>query len=48
MLDSIVTLLSKPEDERVEEEPEVPDFGRQDIVLLLFIYTMLGREKRTH
>nr|GMC95577.1 Exportin-2 [Ipomoea batatas] len=27
MLDSIVTLLSKPEDERVEEEPEVPDFG---------------------
>lgn len=27
MLDSIVTLLSRPEQERVEEEPEVPDFG---------------------
>lgn len=27
MLDSIVTLLSRPEQDRVEEEPEVPDFG---------------------
>ncbi|KAL3536696.1 hypothetical protein ACH5RR_000062 [Cinchona calisaya] len=27
MLDSIVTLLSRPEQERVEDEPEVPDFG---------------------
>nr|GMD39947.1 Exportin-2 [Ipomoea batatas] len=27
MLDSIITLLSRPEEERVEEEPEVPDFG---------------------
>ncbi|KAL2468925.1 Exportin-2 [Forsythia ovata] len=27
MLDSIVTLLSRPEQERVEEEPDVPDFG---------------------
>ncbi|XP_075474708.1 exportin-2-like [Primulina tabacum] len=27
MLDSIVTLLSRPEQERVEEDPEVPDFG---------------------
>ncbi|XP_031504230.1 exportin-2 [Nymphaea colorata] len=27
MLDSIVTLLSRPEQERVEDEPEVPDIG---------------------
>ncbi|KAL0428719.1 UNVERIFIED_CONTAM: Exportin-2 [Sesamum radiatum] len=27
MLDSIVTLISRPEEDRVEEEPEVPDFG---------------------
>ncbi|KAM7511883.1 hypothetical protein LguiB_010758 [Lonicera macranthoides] len=27
MVDSIVTLLSRPEQDRVEEEPEVPDFG---------------------
>ncbi|KAE9466053.1 hypothetical protein C3L33_02034, partial [Rhododendron williamsianum] len=27
MLDSIVTLLSKPEQDRVEEEPDVPDFA---------------------
>ncbi|KAG8391954.1 hypothetical protein BUALT_Bualt01G0240900 [Buddleja alternifolia] len=27
MLDSIVTLLSRPEEDRVEEETEVPDFG---------------------
>ncbi|KAD3069050.1 hypothetical protein E3N88_36930 [Mikania micrantha] len=27
LLDSIVTLLSQPEEERVEDEPEVPDFG---------------------
>lgn len=27
LLDSIVTLLSKPEQDRVEEEPEVPDIG---------------------
>lgn len=27
MLDSIVTLLSRSEQDRVEEEPEVPDFG---------------------
>ncbi|EYU38882.1 hypothetical protein ABFS82_14G134100 [Erythranthe guttata] len=27
MLDSIVTLLSRPEEERVEEDPEIPDFG---------------------
>ncbi|KAK4476329.1 hypothetical protein RD792_015475 [Penstemon davidsonii] len=27
MLDSIVTLLSRPEEDRVEEEPEVPDFN---------------------
>ncbi|KAL0309361.1 UNVERIFIED_CONTAM: Exportin-2 [Sesamum radiatum] len=27
MLDSIVTLLSHPEEDRVEEDPEVPDFG---------------------
>ncbi|CAK9152939.1 unnamed protein product [Ilex paraguariensis] len=27
MLDSIVTLLSRPEQDRVEEEPEVPDYG---------------------
>ncbi|KAF8393914.1 hypothetical protein HHK36_020115 [Tetracentron sinense] len=27
MLDSIVTLLSRPETDRVEEEPEVPDIG---------------------
>ncbi|KAL3622256.1 hypothetical protein CASFOL_033667 [Castilleja foliolosa] len=27
MLDSIVTLISRPEEDRVEEEPDVPDFG---------------------
>ncbi|KAJ9560072.1 hypothetical protein OSB04_005232 [Centaurea solstitialis] len=27
LLDSIVTLLSQPEEERVEDEPEVPDFA---------------------
>ncbi|XP_068667006.1 exportin-2-like [Aristolochia californica] len=27
MLDSIVTLLSRPEQDRVQEEPEVPDIG---------------------
>ncbi|CAI9292076.1 unnamed protein product [Lactuca saligna] len=27
LLDGIVTLLSLPEEERVEDEPEVPDFG---------------------
>ncbi|XP_051129556.1 exportin-2-like [Andrographis paniculata] len=27
MLDSIVTLISRPEEDRVEEEPEIPDFG---------------------
>lgn len=27
LLDSIVTLLSRPEQDRVEEEPEVPDIG---------------------
>ncbi|GER36628.1 importin-alpha re-exporter family protein [Striga asiatica] len=27
MLDSIVTLISRPEEDRLEEEPEVPDFG---------------------
>ncbi|XP_057468162.1 exportin-2-like [Actinidia eriantha] len=27
MLDSIVTLLSRPEQDRVEEEPDVPDFA---------------------
>lgn len=27
MLDSIVTLLSKPEQDRVEEEPDIPDFA---------------------
>ncbi|KAL8208094.1 hypothetical protein R6Q57_007506 [Mikania cordata] len=27
LLDSIVTLLSQPEEARVEDEPEVPDFG---------------------
>ncbi|KAK6919963.1 Importin-beta, N-terminal domain [Dillenia turbinata] len=27
MLDSIVTLLSRPEQDRVEEEPDVPDIG---------------------
>lgn len=27
MLDSIVTLLSRPEEDRVEEDPEIPDFG---------------------
>ncbi|KAG9143956.1 hypothetical protein Leryth_021624 [Lithospermum erythrorhizon] len=27
MLDSVVTLLSRPEEERVQEETEVPDFG---------------------
>ncbi|KAF5733505.1 Exportin-2 -like protein [Tripterygium wilfordii] len=27
MLDSIVTLLSRPEDDRVEDEPEMPDIG---------------------
>ncbi|XXG74048.1 hypothetical protein AAC387_Pa07g2868 [Persea americana] len=27
MLDSIVTLLARPEQERVEDEPEVPDIG---------------------
>lgn len=27
MLDSIVTLLSRPEQERVDEEPDVPDIG---------------------
>ncbi|PIN24553.1 Nuclear export receptor CSE1/CAS (importin beta superfamily) [Handroanthus impetiginosus] len=27
MLDSIVTLIARPEEDRVEEEPEVPDFG---------------------
>lgn len=27
MLDSIVTLLSRPEEERVQDEAEVPDFG---------------------
>ncbi|KAI3449282.1 hypothetical protein Pfo_005947 [Paulownia fortunei] len=27
MLDSIVTLLSRPEEDRVEEDPDVPDFG---------------------
>ncbi|KAL6575622.1 hypothetical protein OROHE_000999 [Orobanche hederae] len=27
MLDSIVTLISRPEEDRVEVEPEVPDFG---------------------
>lgn len=27
MLDSIVTLISRPETDRVEEEPEVPDIG---------------------
>ncbi|KAL7121590.1 hypothetical protein ACP275_02G191000 [Erythranthe tilingii] len=27
MLDSIVTLISRPEEERVEEELEIPDFG---------------------
>lgn len=27
MLDSIVVLISRPEEDRVEEEPEVPDFG---------------------
>ncbi|KAK9056120.1 hypothetical protein SSX86_027208 [Deinandra increscens subsp. villosa] len=27
LLDSIVTLLSQPEEQRVEDEPELPDFG---------------------
>ncbi|KAL2553665.1 Exportin-2 [Forsythia ovata] len=27
MLDNIVTLLSRPEQERVEDEPGIPDFG---------------------
>ncbi|GJS17472.1 exportin-2 [Tanacetum coccineum] len=27
LLDGIVTLLSQPEEQRVEDEPEVPDFG---------------------
>ncbi|CAL5351932.1 unnamed protein product [Camellia sinensis] len=27
MVDSIVTLLSRPQQDRIEEEPEVPDFG---------------------
>ncbi|KAJ0590304.1 putative importin-beta domain, exportin-2, armadillo-like helical, exportin-2, central [Helianthus annuus] len=27
LLDSVVTLLSQPEEERVEDEPELPDFG---------------------
>ncbi|KAL8494897.1 hypothetical protein ACS0TY_019165 [Phlomoides rotata] len=31
MLDSIVVLISRPEEDRVEEEPEVPDFGETTI-----------------
>lgn len=27
MLDSIVTLLSRPEEDRVDDEPDIPDFG---------------------
>ncbi|XP_076957466.1 exportin-2-like [Bidens hawaiensis] len=27
LLDSILTLLSQPEEQRIEDEPEVPDFG---------------------
>ncbi|CAH9089378.1 unnamed protein product [Cuscuta epithymum] len=38
MLDSIVTLLSKSEDERVEEEQEVPDFGGETGYSATFVH----------
>ncbi|RAL50876.1 hypothetical protein DM860_005232 [Cuscuta australis] len=38
MLDSVVTLLSKPEDERVEGEQEVPDFGGETGYSATFVH----------
>nr|GEW28341.1 hypothetical protein [Tanacetum cinerariifolium] len=44
LLDGIVTLLSQPEEQRVEDEPEVPDFGEATgYKPPLFVFTMLFR-----
>ncbi|GAA0187387.1 transporter [Lithospermum erythrorhizon] len=45
MLDSIVTLLSRTEEERVQDEPEVPDFGETVGYNPTFVYLYNARKK---
>lgn len=47
MLDSIVTLVTRPEEERVEEEPDVPDFAETGSYSATFIrlYNVNKREE---
>ena len=37
LLDGIVILLSQPEEQRVEDEPEVPDFGEVTVYKATFV-----------
>ncbi|KAK3200602.1 hypothetical protein Dsin_024017 [Dipteronia sinensis] len=47
MLNSIVTPFSRPEEDRVEEEPEMPDIAENWVMQRhSSIFTMLERKKR--